>query len=203
MKLLIATVLIAAVVLVLAFVVRLGGFKDVKLADEELGPLRTVAKVHVGAYHKAVPVIVEVETWAHNNGENCRLSVGEFLDDVETVPEDRLRSNGGCVVEKNWEASGPPPDSGPSPGPSTRLPALPEGFSYREIPRRRYVTAEFEGAPSIGPLKVYPKARRRIEEQGLVPDGPVIELYEVLPGEKVRTKYLFPVREAKTRSPSR
>lgn len=193
MKFLIASVLIAAFGLVFTLIVRLGGFKDVKLADEELGPLKTVSKVHVGAYHKIVPVIVEVETWARHNGENCRLSFGEFLDDVDSVPEDRLRSNGGCVVEKNWshESSGAKPHESHEAHESHELP---EGFSYREIPRHRYVTAEFEGAPSIGPLKVYPKARRKIEEQGLVLDGPIIELYEVLPEEKVRTKYLFPVK---------
>lgn len=161
----------------LGLAIYLGAFKDVKLADETYGPIQLVAKPHVGAYHKIVPVIEEVEKWARANGEACHLSFGEYLDEVETVPEDRLKSNAGCFVEKDWSAG------------------LPDGFTYREIPKRRYVTAEFEGAPSIGPIKVYPKANEFIESKGLENDGPVMEVYEILPEQKVRTKYFFPVRE--------
>jgi effector-binding domain-containing protein len=124
-----------------------------------------------------VPVIEEVERWAVKNDEACQISYGEYIDDPNVVEEDRLRSNGGCVVLKDWTGK------------------MPEGIVYRELPRRLYVIAIFYGAPSIGPQKVYPKVREYMEQQGLVLDAPVIEMYERLPEQKLRTIYHFPARK--------
>lgn len=176
MKGMIAAVLLFVVGLVIALYVHLGGFKSVTLTQTEEGPFKVISKQHIGAYHKIVPVIEEVEKWAKAHGETCHLSFGEYLDNVDTVPEDRLKSNGGCVVEKAWTSG------------------LPEGFEYRELPRRQYIVAEFSGAPSIGPLKVYPKAQKEIKAKGLVLDGPVIEMYEIIPPKGVKTRYYFPVK---------
>jgi AraC family transcriptional regulator len=161
---------------VLGVYLYLGGYRSVEISKAELGPHRFVYRLHVGAYHQIVPVIEDVEKWAKENGEPCRFSFGEFLNDPNTVAEDRLHSHAGCVVDKEW------------------MSGLPESFRYREEPQRLYVQATFEGAPSIGPLKVYPRARKFLEGQGLVEEGPVIEIYEILPDNKVRTQYLFPVR---------
>lgn len=168
---------VAATILAFAisFAIRVGAFKDVAIEVGERGPFKVVSKRHDGAYHKIVPVIEEVEKWARANSEPCRLSFGEFLDDPKVVDEDRLKSNGGCVVEKTWESG------------------LPESYSYREIPQREYLVAKFDGAPGIGPLKVYPRATREIEALGRKVDGPIIEMYEILPGDRVLTTYLFPL----------
>jgi AraC family transcriptional regulator len=164
------------VAFVLGVYIYLGGYRSVDVTQAELGPHRLVYRTHVGAYHQIVPAIEEVEKWAQISGEACRFSFGEFLSDPNNVAEDRLHSHAGCVVEKDWTTG------------------LPENFRYREESRRLYVHAVFEGAPSIGPLKVYPRARKFLEAQGLVEDGPVIEMYEILPENKVRTQYLFPAR---------
>ncbi|MES2962778.1 MAG: GyrI-like domain-containing protein [Bdellovibrionota bacterium] len=169
---------VAAVILALSisFAVRVGAFKDVAIELTELGPHKVVSRQHDGAYHQIVPVIEEVEKWARANGEACKHSFGEFLDDPKVVDEDRLKSHGGCLVEKEW-ATG-----------------LPEHFSYRELPRRKFLVAKFDGAPGIGPMKVYPRAMREISGRGLQIDGPVIEMYEILPENRVLTTYLFPIR---------
>ncbi|MEK7357621.1 MAG: GyrI-like domain-containing protein, partial [Bdellovibrionota bacterium] len=150
--------------------------KEVTIEVSEQGPYKVVSHEHTGAYHLIAPVILDVEKWAKANGESCRFSFGEFLDDPKVVDEDRLKSSGGCVVEKDW---------------STGLPA---GHVYREISRRTYLVAKFDGAPGIGPMKVYPRAMRAIEERGKKLEGPVIEMYEVLPGDQVITTYLFPIQ---------
>jgi effector-binding domain-containing protein len=124
-----------------------------------------------------MPTLEEVEKWAKENGEACKISFGEFIDDPDKVDEDRLRSNAGCVVEKTWDF------------------VLPAGFGFREYPPRVYVVAEFDGAPSIGPFKVYPKTKDYIESHNYKLSGPVIEMYEILSEEKVRTTYLFPVEK--------
>ncbi len=176
MKALLAFVIITVAGLTIALFTYVGLFKSVSLGVSEEGPLQLVANNHVGPYHKIVPKIEEVERWAVANGEACKISFGEYLDDPNRVDEDRLKSRGGCLVEKEWSQG------------------LPAGLVYQVVPRRLYVTASFEGAPSIGPFKVYPKALELIEKEGLVQDGPVIETYERLPEQKLRTRYYFPVK---------
>lgn len=175
MKWILASVAVAIFALAIWFAMRVGAFKEVVIEVTEMGPYQVVSKPHVGAYHKIVSAIEEVEAWAKANGESCRFSFGEFLDDPKVVDEDRLKSTGGCVVQKPWPSG------------------LPEHYSYREIPKRKYLVAKFDGAPGIGPLKVYPRATREIESRGAKIDGPVIELYEVLPENRVVTTYLFPI----------
>ena len=174
------TILLFVVVTVIAFVsalaFRLGVFTDVDVKVAEEGPYKMVYKHHVGAYHKIITAIEEVEKWARANGEPCTISFGEYLDDPKSADEDRLNSNGGCVVTKEWTTG------------------LPEGLAYRELPRRQFVVAKFSGAPSIGPYKVYPAARETMQSARLVPDGPVVEMYEILPGSKMSSTYLFPAK---------
>ena len=187
-------IILFTVLVVVGFIVslffRLGAFREVTIAVGDQGPLRVVYKVHIGAYHKIVPVIEEVEKWVKANGEHCRISFGEYIDDPANSVEDRMHSNGGCIVEKAWPQAGE--STGATPPGSPGL--LPPDFVYREIPSRTYVKAEFDGAPSIGPIKVYPRVKKFMKEKSLTPDGPVIETYEIMPGDKVVTRYLFPAK---------
>jgi AraC family transcriptional regulator len=176
MKSILGITFLAVLALIAVLLIRLGAFKDVLVTRGEAGPFLVVSKHHNGAYHKIVSVIEEVEAWAKKNGEPCRLSFGEYLDNVDLVEEDRLQSNAGCVVKKTWKNG------------------LPEGFIFREWPKRQYVLAEFSGAPSIGPQKVYPKAKEFMVLNHLSADGPVVEMYEILPEQKILTKYYFPVK---------
>ena len=50
----------------------------------------------------------------------------------------------------------------------------------------------FDGSPSIGPFKVYPAAKRFLNEHHLSSKAPVIEIYHVN-GNNVTTEYLFPL----------
>lgn len=158
----------------IALLVRVGAFKTVTIETAEAGPFKVVFRGHVGPYHKIVPEIEAVEKWAAQNGETCKWSFGEYLDNPDLVEEDRMHSNAGCVVEKDWNGQ------------------LPEGLFYREIPKRNYLIATFDGAPSIGPQKVYPKVGRQMEENNLKSDGAVIEFYEKVGDTGVVTRYHFP-----------
>lgn len=157
--------------------VHLGGYKEASLLTEDLGPYKIIFIHHVGPYHKILESIAPVEKWAKENQLDCHESFGEYLDDPEVVIEDRLQSNGGCILSAE-------PNN------------LPATFSYREIPRKYYLTAEFDGAPSIGPFKVYPKAMKWIHEHHFNLGGPVIEIYTSTGtggDARVHTKYLFPL----------
>lgn len=155
--------------------IHLGVFKPVTISMGEFGPFHLVYKKHLGAYHKIVPVIEDVERWVRTQGEACQISFGEYLDDPKRVEQDRLRSHGGCFVKKP-------------------IPSLPSGFEQKELGRQFFIHAEFAGSPAIGPYKVYLKANQLMQDKGLVPNGPVYETYEILSDQKMKTNYYFSVK---------
>lgn len=164
--------LIAIVVFAVYLMNYLGAFKPVIIAEKMAGPFQMIYKPHVGAYHKIVPVIEEVETWARSSGIDCHLTFGEYLDSPKTTEEVRLHSNGGCLVDQ--------------------IPAtLPEGYQSKSVPEKKYITATFEGSPGIGPLKVYPKVYQYADDQGLKLEDLVMEVYEVHSQESMTTTYYF------------
>jgi len=161
---------------------RMGAMKPVEISEETSGTIHVLTKDHLGAYHKIVPVISEVETWARANGEPCTQSFGEYFDDPEKNDEDRLKSRGGCILtkskseaEKIWAGK------------------IPAGMSLVTIEARQAVKAVFTGAPSLGPVKVYPKVFEFMKMNDLKSAGAVFEIYQY-DGEtsKGTTTYIFP-----------
>jgi AraC family transcriptional regulator len=162
-----------------------GAFRKVTLGIDMRGPYTIVYREHTGAYHKITHVIEEVEAWARSQNLKCRLSFGEFFDNPQVVEEGRLRSRAGCLIDPLV----------PAEEEQLQRLSLPENFKKAELSKMRAVVALFSGAPGIGPLKVYPKAREFIEEQKLKHTGSVIEIYEVFDKETMNTTYLWPIAE--------
>ena len=161
---------------------KLGAFRDVAIETGNDGPYVVLAKEHLGAYHKIADVILEVETWARSQGEPCSQSFGEYFDDPERTDEDRLRSRGGCILSKN------------SPEDLEKMKAaLPAGYDVDSIPQRPYILAKFDGAPSLGPLKVYPHVLEYAKLNRLEITGAVVEIYQVESERSGTTRYLFPI----------
>lgn len=163
-----------------------GAFKTVSVDVDERGPYTIIFKPHVGAYHKIVTTIEQIETWAKANGLKCRLSFGEYFDDPRVVEEGRLNSRGGCLLDPLIKDE------------AVRLENLrktmPTDFQIAEIPKTRAVVALFTGAPGIGPLKVYPKAEDYITENKLARQGSVIEIYEIFDRKSMQTTYIWPLK---------
>lgn len=154
----------------------LGGFKSVTITEKEMGPLVLIYKEHIGAYHKIVPKIQEVETWAKEHKIPCTQTFGEYFDNPQTVEEGRLKSHGGCVV--------------------TSIPQeLPPEIKSETIPAQNFVTALFEGSPGIGPMKVYPRAEKYFEIKKWKMGSPIFEIYEVHSATAMTTTYLFPIQK--------
>lgn len=152
----------------------LGVYKPVQITTAEVGPLYLLYKNHMGAYNEIGPILRETESWALQHNVHCGRTFGEFIDDPQAVDQDRLRSQAGCVLD------GKPP--------------IPTGdFSFEEFPVRRYLVGKFQGSPSIGPFKVYPKMKAEMEKQRLRLNGPTLEIYTVN-GANVETEYLFPIK---------
>lgn len=170
-----AFITIASVVVLLAVYLYfyLGIYRPVTVTLEPRGPFYLVFKPHLGPYHKILPVIQDVEAWANGHHLGCQTTFGEYLDDPQSVDEDRLRSRGGCVLK-------------------SALPTPPADYEYQPRPERSYAVGHFDGSPAIGPYKVYPKVQKFLEEHRLKSTSPVIEMYTVT-GEDVVTEYLFAI----------
>ena len=72
---------------------------------------------------------------------------------------------------------------------------LPADFSIEVIPKENAVVALFTGAPSIGPMKVYPLAEDYIRENKLKLKGSIVEIYEVFNMKNMQTTYLWPLQD--------
>lgn len=167
--------LILSVIIYLFF--HLGAYKDVKFElYNPTQPIFLVYKNHIGAYHKIVPTIEEVEKWVKTQNEGCNQSFGEFIDNPQVVEQSRLRSLGGCVVSKVFNNN------------------LPEGFYFKELAPQTFLKAIFEGSPAIGPYKVYGKASEWIEKNGYVLNGSTFEFYTIHSNTAMTTEYLFSIK---------
>jgi hypothetical protein len=182
--------IIATIVLALGFLayvaIYVGIMRPVHLSEEQAGPFRIVAKTHVGPYYKMASVIQEVESWAKNHQLKCRLSFGQYFDDPTRVDENRLQSRGGCILE--------PGETLPTP--------LPSEFVADQIPAGRFIKATFDGAPSIGPVLVYPKILEKAREARTANSRSdqdhawgAIEVYEVHDDRSMTTTYYFPISQ--------
>ncbi|OFZ31352.1 MAG: hypothetical protein A2622_01835 [Bdellovibrionales bacterium RIFCSPHIGHO2_01_FULL_40_29] len=164
-----------------------GAFKKVTITVDDRPELHIIYKDYMGAYHKIVPIIEDVETWAKKNNLKCRLSFGEYLDNPNQVEEGRLRARAGCVIDPLVPEEHVQFEKLKS--------LLPENYKTGTLHPMKAVVAIFSGAPGIGPLKVYPKAQEFIEKEKLVALGSVIEIYEVFDAKSVQTTYLWPIQK--------
>ena len=162
-------------VLLITLYINLGGYKDVSIEIKSYPSFNVIYQMHVGAYHKIEPVISEVEKWAKDNDVECLKAFGEYLDKPGSIEDARLRSHGGCVVAAK---------------PSN----LPENILYKEVPEQKIIYAVFEGAPSIGPIFVYPKIEEIIEEKKLNSSGVTFEFYTSNGNKEAKTEYITPLK---------
>ena len=177
MKKAILTTVAAIIAFSIYMYFRLGMNKDVALEAKEAGPFKILYMKHTGPYFNIAEKIELVEKWAKANGITCEKTFGQYLDDPQSVDEDRLQSQGGCIIDE-----------------------LPSGVTLQaemvvgELPRRKYLVANFDGAPSVGPYAVYPKAFDWIAKNSSSVDGPIVEIYTIVSDKEVTTEYLFPIK---------
>lgn len=176
MKKVIITTVAAIIGLAIFMYMRLGMYKKVEFKSHEVGPLQTLFLVHTGPYYKIAEKIDQVEAWAKAHNVACEKTFGEYLDDPKQVSEDRLQSHGGCLLS-----------------PDAKFDA-PADMQRGTIAKRNYLIADFDGAPSVGPYAVYPKAFDWMKENKKNLDGPIIEVYTVTGLKSVTTTYLFPIK---------
>lgn len=155
--------------------VYLGAFNEPKIQQPADYGFKLIYKKHTGEYFKIAEVISEVESWARDNNIPCRKTIGIFLDDPKISNEKRLRSEGGCLVQKPVEN-------------------LPNSYFYKELLPQKYISASFDGSPAIGPMVVYPEVFEWSQKQGFKIDGAILEVYTIQ-GKGVLTEYYFPLKK--------
>lgn len=160
-----------------------GAFKKVQVGEDTRGPYTLIYLDHTGPYQDIVKKIEAVETWTKEQGMTCRLSFGQYFDDPKTTELGRLKSRGGCMLDPQI----------PNEVEILKKAKLPDAVKTETLPPTKYAIALFTGAPSIGPLKVYPKIEEYIKAHSLKHTGSIIEIYEILGKKSMETTYLWPV----------
>ncbi len=156
---------------------RLGMNKAVTLEVKEAGPFKVLFLKHTGPYFKISEKIEYVEKWAKANGVGCSKTFGQYIDDPKIIDEDRLQSLGGCIIDEIPKGVSPQ-----------------EEMIVSELSKRKYLVGSFDGAPSVGPYTVYPKAFDWMAKNGSALDGAIVEIYTVVNEKEVLTEYLFPIK---------
>lgn len=154
----------------------LGAFKPVQVEITNIPAMKLIGKKHIGPYHTTVKSLEVVEKWMLDQGYNCNESFGLYLDDPEKMESERLQSFGGCLVKE------------------TELKEMPKDFQILEIPSQEIITAQFDGSPGIGPLKVYPMAEEFRIKANKPEANAALEIYEIIDRNKsssMKTKYFF------------
>ena len=161
------------------FAKRFGAFVPLRPDTEDLSPLWLAYNVHSGPYQLIGPVCDGVYAALRDTyGIAAEGGFGLYFDNPRRVAKDQLRSIGGCVV---------PPDKAAGLTDKT----LP--FRMALLPQTRAVVMRFpfRGRASImvGAMRAYPVLNRHFAEKG-IPDGPMLEIYDVTEGE---IRYIRPL----------
>lgn len=163
--------LFAATAICIAYLSWAGLFTEIKISEEKAGPFFLAYDVSVGPYKKSADVMDRIyNTLLGEKGVSATTGFGLYYDKPGTVPEEKLRSIAGCIVEKEYQ---------------NKLLAPSPKFRTGSLPESNAIVARFpyKGKVSvlIGVFRVYPELSRYMSEKGVAP-GPVMELYDVKNG---------------------
>ncbi len=157
--------------LILTVSISIGVFKKVEIVDSRWGGINAIYTEHEGEYHKINRSIAKVEDWANENSIACIVTFGEYLDDPKETEASNLRSHAGCLLET--------------------LPNIDIPFKTKNFPNKRALIVDFEGSPAVGPLKVYPKIDKFVQDNKLEFSGNPIEVYTKISEGRYSIKYVF------------
>lgn len=144
-----------------------GLFTEVKVSERSVGPYLLIYDTWTGDYKVTGTVMKKVSVQLEENHRiQCPRTFGLYYDNPKTVPTEKLRSIGGCVVKGKTIAD---------------LEAHNLGYGIYEFPKTKSVVTKFpfKGALSIifGVIKVYPKLAEYLQTHRIVP-SPIMELYD-------------------------
>lgn len=178
---------LAVLSLVVAFIAstafKMGFLKSAHISRVPGYEVSVLYKENIGPYHEILNAIQSVEDHLKKYNISCLKSFGQYFDDPDQVPAERLRSHVGCVIIS------------PQTLPRGFVAQLPSDILFKEIILGHAVKADFDGSPAIGPYKVYPQAQKFMQDNGLTQKGAVLEVYTQHSGQELSTEFFFPVRQ--------
>jgi len=172
---------LALLLLIAAVLVHAGLFESVVVADQETGPYTFVYQDHVGSYYKVGPTMDEVYQGLVRMGIETNRGAGIYYDNPQEVPEDKLRSEVGSILEEKD---------------LDKVKEIKKTFKVREIPRQRSIVVEFpiknKLSYMIAPAKVYKEVNVLWQEQSYPQYEYAIEIYDI-PNKTIT--FIMPIEE--------
>ena len=163
----IGSIIVLLLVVLLTAHAYYGGFKKISPTVQECGGETLVYEKITGDYKQSGVVSDRVyHKLVNEHGIETYKGFGIYYDNPQTVEQDKLRADIGCILESGFD----------------KLEALKVDFEVTEYPVREYLVAEFpyKGTPSmlLGIMKVYPALNTYSEENGYTLDSPVMEIWD-------------------------
>jgi effector-binding domain-containing protein len=133
-----------------------GIFNPVIIGTGVKGPYKVACLDHIGPYKNICNKICGTQKLLKQQNIPFASACGLYYDDPSKVPADKLRSKGGCLVDKDFKAD------------------IAEKI---DIPKREVVFAIVKAHPCVAAMKVYPKLMKWLSENKMEICGPCLEIY--------------------------
>ncbi|MCK4662032.1 MAG: GyrI-like domain-containing protein [Bacteroidales bacterium] len=170
-------VLIVLAILITAFIAfyaYYGGFKKINISISKSGGEVLIYEKIQGDYRQSGVIMDKIyNSLLNENKIETFKGFGIYYDNPQKVEKSKLRSEAGCVLEKND---------------IDKLSILENKYTIRTFPKKEYITTEFpyKGKISIffSIMKVYPALNKFAKQNGYNEESAVMEIYDV-PNKKV------------------
>ncbi len=164
----ISGILGSLILIILIIFAYYGGFSSIKIQEKEKGGETLIYKELKGDYAQAENIIEKMsEALKSNEKIQTYKGFGIYYDNPQTVEEERLRSDVGCILEKSD---------------TFKLNLLLNKYKIKVYPTKKYITAEFPYRGKLSVLlsliKVYPALNNYVKLNGYAENGPVMEIYD-------------------------
>jgi AraC family transcriptional regulator len=175
MRIVVVVVAIACAVF-LGLCICAGVFDTVTMSAGEMGPYCLVYREHRGPYRGVKYAMFDVYKYLEKRSIVPRTGFAVFYDNPQKVMPADLKSIAGFITD-------------------TILAGVAAPYAAGTFARTRAVTAVFPlrsfMSQMTGPVKVYPKLQRFLQENKLESAGPVMEIYDIAAKKIV---YIAPVK---------
>lgn len=146
-----------------------GGFKEIKPIIKTTGGEFLVYEKVIGDYKQSGPVSDKVYYDLLNKlNITTYKGFGIFYDNPKDVPKKDLKSDVGCILEKEDY---------------DKIDKIKKLYKVKEFPKKQYLTAEFPYrnpfSSLIGLVKVYPKLNKPALNLNPENDGAIMEIWDI------------------------
>ena len=166
MKKVLLIVIILVLVLFVLFLWQSGVFTKVVIQEKVMGPYMIVYEDHVGPYKNIGKVMDTIYSSLKKDNIEPSKGFGIYYDNPQLVPQEKLRSKGGCVIEEKDKKL---------------LNQVKAKYKIINYNKQKFVIVEFPYknnlAIMVGIFKVYPALMKYVQDKKY-PQKEIIEMYD-------------------------